>query len=145
MRNTKTEFVSCPSCGRTLFDLQEVTAQISARTGHLPGAHEQRTAGALGVALPSPHSQLLPLHEQRTRPPPYYLSLFFASRHCPAFKLTTTLAFSRVAFPFSLVASWMLPVAINLPVVVLLKFVANLVPQALAHAAHCLGCNAIAA
>eukprot|EP00967_Tisochrysis_lutea_P141324 scaffold259544_cov26-Tisochrysis_lutea.AAC.2 len=37
MRNTKTEFVSCPSCGRTLFDLQEVTAQIAERTGHLPG------------------------------------------------------------------------------------------------------------
>jgi (E)-4-hydroxy-3-methylbut-2-enyl-diphosphate synthase len=37
MRNVKTEFVSCPSCGRTLFDLQEVTAQISDRTGHLPG------------------------------------------------------------------------------------------------------------
>ena len=37
MRNTKTEYVSCPSCGRTLFDLQEVTAQISERTGHLPG------------------------------------------------------------------------------------------------------------
>jgi len=37
MRSTKTEFVSCPSCGRTLFDLQEVTAQISSRTGHLPG------------------------------------------------------------------------------------------------------------
>ena len=37
MRNTKTEFVSCPSCGRTLFDLQEVTQQIQARTGHLPG------------------------------------------------------------------------------------------------------------
>ena len=37
MRSTKTEFVSCPSCGRTLFDLQEVTAQISERTGHLPG------------------------------------------------------------------------------------------------------------
>eukprot|EP00667_Euglena_gracilis_P001938 EG_transcript_1939 len=37
MRNTKTEFVSCPSCGRTLFDLQEVSAQIAARTGHLPG------------------------------------------------------------------------------------------------------------
>ena len=37
MRNVKTEFVSCPSCGRTLFDLQEVTAQISERTGHLPG------------------------------------------------------------------------------------------------------------
>lgn len=37
MRNTKTEFVSCPSCGRTLFDLQTVTAQIAERTGHLPG------------------------------------------------------------------------------------------------------------
>lgn len=37
MRNTKTEYVSCPSCGRTLFDLQEVTAKISERTGHLPG------------------------------------------------------------------------------------------------------------
>ena len=37
MRSTKTEFVSCPSCGRTLFDLQEVTAQISERTGHIPG------------------------------------------------------------------------------------------------------------
>ena len=37
MRNTKTEYVSCPSCGRTLFDLQEVTAQIAEKTGHLPG------------------------------------------------------------------------------------------------------------
>lgn len=37
MRNTKTEYVSCPSCGRTLFDLQEVTDQIRERTGHLPG------------------------------------------------------------------------------------------------------------
>lgn len=37
MRNTKTEYVSCPSCGRTLFDLQEVTDQIRQQTGHLPG------------------------------------------------------------------------------------------------------------
>jgi len=37
MRNTKTEYVSCPSCGRTLFDLQEVTEQIRTKTGHLPG------------------------------------------------------------------------------------------------------------
>ena len=37
MRNTKTEYVSCPSCGRTLFDLQEVTEQIRVATGHLPG------------------------------------------------------------------------------------------------------------
>lgn len=37
MRSTKTDFVSCPSCGRTLFDLQEVTEQIKRRTGHLPG------------------------------------------------------------------------------------------------------------
>eukprot|EP01024_Parvocaulis_polyphysoides_P012080 TRINITY_DN14310_c0_g1_i11.p1 TRINITY_DN14310_c0_g1~~TRINITY_DN14310_c0_g1_i11.p1 ORF type:complete len:744 (-),score=153.62 TRINITY_DN14310_c0_g1_i11:169-2118(-) len=37
MRNIKTEYVSCPSCGRTLFDLQEVTDQIRIKTGHLPG------------------------------------------------------------------------------------------------------------
>merc|ERR1719160_952449 len=37
MRVSKTEFISCPSCGRTLFDLQEVTGKIRQRTGHLPG------------------------------------------------------------------------------------------------------------
>lgn len=37
MRTSKTDFISCPSCGRTLFDLQEVTKQIQARTSHLPG------------------------------------------------------------------------------------------------------------
>lgn len=37
MRASKTEFISCPSCGRTLFDLQEVTKRIQARTAHLPG------------------------------------------------------------------------------------------------------------
>lgn len=37
MRITKTEYISCPSCGRTLFDLQETTAKIRARTEHLKG------------------------------------------------------------------------------------------------------------
>lgn len=37
LRISKTEFISCPSCGRTLFDLQEVTGRIKARTGHLKG------------------------------------------------------------------------------------------------------------
>ncbi|HUS16992.1 MAG TPA: flavodoxin-dependent (E)-4-hydroxy-3-methylbut-2-enyl-diphosphate synthase, partial [Chloroflexia bacterium] len=36
-RLTKTEFVACPSCGRTLFDLQSTTERIKARTGHLVG------------------------------------------------------------------------------------------------------------
>lgn len=36
-RITKTEFISCPSCGRTLFDLQLVSKQIRKRTAHLPG------------------------------------------------------------------------------------------------------------
>ncbi len=36
-RISKTEYISCPSCGRTLFDLQETTARIRARTGHLKG------------------------------------------------------------------------------------------------------------
>lgn len=37
MRMTKTEYISCPSCGRTLFDLQETTALIRSRTDHLKG------------------------------------------------------------------------------------------------------------
>jgi (E)-4-hydroxy-3-methylbut-2-enyl-diphosphate synthase len=36
-RITKTEYVACPSCGRTLFDLQETTTRIQARTAHLKG------------------------------------------------------------------------------------------------------------
>jgi (E)-4-hydroxy-3-methylbut-2-enyl-diphosphate synthase len=37
VRITKTEFISCPSCGRTLFDLEETTARIKAHTSHLKG------------------------------------------------------------------------------------------------------------
>lgn len=36
-RISKTEFVACPSCGRTLFDLQSTTQKIRARTNHLKG------------------------------------------------------------------------------------------------------------
>lgn len=36
-RITKTEYISCPSCGRTLFDLQETTAMIRKETDHLKG------------------------------------------------------------------------------------------------------------
>jgi (E)-4-hydroxy-3-methylbut-2-enyl-diphosphate synthase len=36
-RMSKTEYISCPSCGRTLFDLQETTAMIRKRTEHLKG------------------------------------------------------------------------------------------------------------
>ena len=37
VRTTKTEYISCPSCGRTLFDLQTVIARIKAATSHLTG------------------------------------------------------------------------------------------------------------
>jgi (E)-4-hydroxy-3-methylbut-2-enyl-diphosphate synthase len=37
LRTSWTEYISCPSCGRTLFDLEETTARIKARTGHLKG------------------------------------------------------------------------------------------------------------
>lgn len=37
LRRTKTEFISCPGCGRTLFELQGVLAGIKARLGHLRG------------------------------------------------------------------------------------------------------------
>ena len=36
-RISRTEYISCPSCGRTLFDLQETTAMIRKRTDHLKG------------------------------------------------------------------------------------------------------------
>ena len=36
-RISKTEYISCPSCGRTLFDLQETTALIRSKTQHLKG------------------------------------------------------------------------------------------------------------
>jgi (E)-4-hydroxy-3-methylbut-2-enyl-diphosphate synthase len=50
MRNTKTEFVSCPSCGRTLFDLQDTTALITDATGHLPGV----TVAVMGCIVNGP-------------------------------------------------------------------------------------------
>ena len=37
VRVTKTEFISCPSCGRTMFNLQTVVARVKARTSHLTG------------------------------------------------------------------------------------------------------------
>ena len=37
VRISKTEYISCPSCGRTLFDLQETTAKIRNETSHLKG------------------------------------------------------------------------------------------------------------
>jgi (E)-4-hydroxy-3-methylbut-2-enyl-diphosphate synthase len=36
-RISKTEYISCPSCGRTLFDLQETTSRIREKTSHLKG------------------------------------------------------------------------------------------------------------
>lgn len=37
VRISKTEFISCPSCGRTMFDLVEVVAKVKAKTSHLTG------------------------------------------------------------------------------------------------------------
>lgn len=37
VRISKTEFISCPSCGRTLYDMQSTIARIKARTSHLKG------------------------------------------------------------------------------------------------------------
>ncbi len=37
LRMTKTDFIACPSCGRTLFDLQSTTQKIREKTGHLKG------------------------------------------------------------------------------------------------------------
>jgi (E)-4-hydroxy-3-methylbut-2-enyl-diphosphate synthase len=37
LRRTKTEFIACPSCGRTKFNLQQVLREVKAATGHLTG------------------------------------------------------------------------------------------------------------
>ena len=50
MRMVKTDYVSCPSCGRTLFDLQEVTEHIAESTGHLPGV----TIAVMGCIVNGP-------------------------------------------------------------------------------------------
>lgn len=49
-RISKTEYISCPSCGRTLFDLQEITAKIRARTSHLKGVN----IGIMGCIVNGP-------------------------------------------------------------------------------------------
>ncbi|MCP4459448.1 MAG: (E)-4-hydroxy-3-methylbut-2-enyl-diphosphate synthase [Cytophagales bacterium] len=49
-RITKTEYISCPSCGRTLFDLQETTAMIRKRTEHLKGVK----IGVMGCIVNGP-------------------------------------------------------------------------------------------
>ena len=36
-RSTKTEYISCPGCGRTLFDIQSVVRRVREKTGNLPG------------------------------------------------------------------------------------------------------------
>jgi (E)-4-hydroxy-3-methylbut-2-enyl-diphosphate synthase len=37
VRMTRTDYIACPGCGRTLFDLEETTERIRKRTGHLKG------------------------------------------------------------------------------------------------------------
>jgi len=49
-RISKTEFVACPSCGRTLFDLQSTTQKVKAATGHLKGV----TIAVMGCIVNGP-------------------------------------------------------------------------------------------
>jgi (E)-4-hydroxy-3-methylbut-2-enyl-diphosphate synthase len=50
MRVSKTEYVACPSCGRTLFDIQTATQKIKSRTGHLTGV----TIAVMGCIVNGP-------------------------------------------------------------------------------------------
>lgn len=50
LRLTKTEFVACPSCGRTLFDLEKTTRAIREKTGHLKGV----TIAVMGCIVNGP-------------------------------------------------------------------------------------------
>ena len=49
-RISKTEYISCPSCGRTLFNLQEITGKIRSRTNHLKGVK----IGVMGCIVNGP-------------------------------------------------------------------------------------------
>jgi (E)-4-hydroxy-3-methylbut-2-enyl-diphosphate synthase len=49
-RTTKTEYISCPSCGRTLFDLETTTAKIKSKTEHLKGVK----IGVMGCIVNGP-------------------------------------------------------------------------------------------
>ena len=49
-RISKTEFVACPSCGRTLFDLQSTTHRVKQATGHLKGV----TIAVMGCIVNGP-------------------------------------------------------------------------------------------
>lgn len=49
-RQTKTEFIACPSCGRTLYDIQTTVKKIKERTGHLSGI----TIGVMGCIVNGP-------------------------------------------------------------------------------------------
>ena len=74
VRISKPEYIACPSCGRTLYDLQETLAAIKARTAHLVGVKigvmgcivngpgESRQAD-IGVSLPgSGESPVAPVY-----------------------------------------------------------------------------------
>ena len=49
-RQSKTEYIACPSCGRTLYDIQETVREIKARTSHLDGV----TIGIMGCIVNGP-------------------------------------------------------------------------------------------
>ncbi len=49
-RQTRTEYVACPSCGRTLYDIQATVREIKARTAHLDGV----TIGVMGCIVNGP-------------------------------------------------------------------------------------------
>lgn len=49
-RRSKTEFIACPSCGRTLYDIQETVKKIKEETGHLRGV----TIGVMGCIVNGP-------------------------------------------------------------------------------------------
>lgn len=56
-RISKTDYISCPSCGRTLFYLQDTTARIRSRTAHLKGLK----IGIMGCIVNGPVKWPMPI------------------------------------------------------------------------------------
>ncbi|MEO0793572.1 MAG: (E)-4-hydroxy-3-methylbut-2-enyl-diphosphate synthase [Verrucomicrobiota bacterium] len=104
MRATKTEYVACPSCGRTLFDLQEVTQRIKGRTGHLKGV----TIAVMGCIVNGP-GEMADADFGYVGGAPGKINLY-VGKECVKYNISETEALDRLVDLISEHGKWVEPV-----------------------------------
>ncbi|MGE9295136.1 MAG: flavodoxin-dependent (E)-4-hydroxy-3-methylbut-2-enyl-diphosphate synthase, partial [Puniceicoccales bacterium] len=107
MRATKTEYVACPSCGRTLFDLQEVTQMIKSRTGHLKGV----TIAVMGCIVNGP-GEMADADFGYVGGAPGKINLY-VGKECVKFNIPETEALDRLVDLISEHGKWVEPEVIE--------------------------------